>query len=386
MKSISHRFNSHLFLSVIFLLVLGIVMVYSASSFKAQEQFSDSHFFLKKHFVKVLLGIILLVIVAKINYKHWLNWSPILLILSLCLLLYLLFSNGITEIRGSKRWIDLGFMNLQPSDFARISLILFLSLSLGAANFVTPKSKRSFIFHLFIIALIVTPILLQPDAGSALLICVIAFTIIFVAGEKLLHLFSLLIIAVPVFLLYLFRDGYQRVRIMKFINSLQGQNVDWQALQSLIAFGNGSILGLGLGGSRQKYHFLPDPFTDFIFSIVGEELGLFGTTLVLIIFVVLVWSGIRIAMQAPDFQGKILGFGLVTSIAVYAFTNMAVVVNLLPTKGIPLPFLSYGGSALLSNLFAVGVLLNIADQSRKEHELRPVGSFYAKRKMPGSYD
>lgn len=379
------KFDSSLFLAVLLLLAIGVVMVYSASSFKAQERYNDSHYFLKNHFYKVVIGLVLMLIVAKINYRFWLNLSPVLLFICSCTLIYILVSSNVTEIRGSKRWLNAGFFNFQPSDFARMGLILFLSLSLGHANLDRQKSLKSFALHMGIIACIVVPILCQPDIGSAILIAFIAITILFITGEKLRHLFVLALAAIPFLISFVMREGYQKIRILKFLAALKGEHVAWQTQQSLIAFGNGNILGLGLGSSRQKYHFLPDPFTDFIFAIVGEELGLIGTTMVLVLFVILIWSALRIAMRAPDFQGRILGIGITLNIAVYAFTNMGVVVNLLPTTGIPMPFLSYGGSALIVNLFGIGLLLNIAEQSRQESRIYPVGKYYHRRQSARNY-
>ncbi len=385
MKNNIQNADSHLFLSVIILLVIGIVMVYSSSSFKAQESLGDSHFFLKKHFFKVVAGLLIMFIVSKINYNFWLSISPILLTASVIILLFILVSSGVSEIRGSKRWLNLGFINFQPTDLARMSLILFMSMSLGAANYVTPKSSKSFFFHLGVIACIVGPIMLQPDAGSAILIGFIALTLLFAAGEKFRYLLILGATTIPFLMMILLRDGYQKIRVMKFIQSVKGENIDWQALQSLIAFGNGHIFGQGLGSSRQKYHFLPDPFTDFIYSIVGEELGLLGATFVLIVFIVLIWSGIKIALQAQDFKAKILGFGIAISIAVYAFTNMGVVLNLLPTTGVPMPFLSYGGSSLITNLLCVGILLNIANETKQSGQLKPVGNYQQRRRTSTKY-
>jgi cell division protein FtsW len=190
---------------------------------------------------------------------------------------------------------------------------------------------------------------------------------------------------IPFFIIYLVQEGYQKTRIVEFLDSIKGKKLVWQTQQSLIALGNGGPLGLGLGGSKQKYHFLPDPFTDFIFAIVGEELGIIGTFAVLILFMVLIWRGCKIAQNAPDAQGMLLAAGIVLNVAVYAFTNAGVVVNLLPTTGIPMPFLSYGGSALIVNLFAIGVLLNISVQVWRKQHLFPVDNFNYRGKHYGKY-
>jgi len=379
------KLDSPVFIAVSILLGLGVVIVYSASSFKAQELMGDSHFFLKNHLYKVIVGILLMLVLARVNYRFWLNISPVLLVGCFITLLYLLFSPTVTEIRGSRRWISFAGFAVQPSDFARLALILFLSLSLGATDFVREKTLKSFGFHLGVIAGIALPILLQPDAGSALLLTLIALTILFVAGEKLRYLLMVAVLALPPLSIMLLAEGYQKSRLQHFITSITGGEVGWQAKQSLIALGNGHIVGLGLGGSLQKLHFLPDPFTDFIFAIVGEELGLLGTASILLLFWILIGRGFYIARQAPDFQGKILAIGITISLAVYATTNIGVVLNVLPTTGIPLPFLSYGGSALLVNLTMVGILLNIASQGYSSSRVKPVGS-YANRRKTSSWN
>ncbi len=381
MENKNFKIDSSLLLIVTMLLVIGVVMVYSASSFKALQAYHDSHHFFKNHFFRVLAGLILMLVVAHINYRFWLNISPLLLLVSFCMLVYLLLSPSVPVIRGSRRWLPMGPVMFQASDFARLALVLFLSLSLGVSNFVRPKSIRSFAFHLGIIGFIVVPILLQPDAGTAVLITFIALTILFIAGERLWYLFVLACGALPVLALILLKNPYQWARIIKFIDALKGERVHWQVGQSLIAFGNGSLFGQGLGSGQQKYDFLPDPFTDFIFAIVGEELGLIGTTIVLALITILIWNCFKLAQNAPDFQGKILGAGVALNIGIYALTNMGVVLGLLPTTGIPMPFLSYGGSALMVNMFFIGILMNIAEQSRMRSQWRPVRSHSNRRRV-----
>lgn len=371
-----HKFDSPIFLVVLVLLTIGVVMVYSASSFKAQEMHGDSHYFLKRHFVKVLLGLAIMLVVSKIDYHFWLKVSPVLLVAAIAALLFLLISSSVPVIRGSKRWLMLGGFQLQPSDFARIALVLYLCRSLARQRLIGGEPSTHFIFHLFAISAVIFPIMQQPDVGTAVLIAVVALSLLFISGERLRHLFALALAAVPLAILFLSRGGYQKSRIMKFLASVQTDFVDWQAQQSLIALGNGHIFGLGLGGSRQKYHFLPDPFTDFVYAIVGEELGIIGATLILALILIFLWSGFRIALSAPDKPGKLLATGIVLSIGIYAFTNMGVVMNLLPTTGVPMPFLSYGGSAMVVNLFTVGVLLNIASQIQEGRLIRPVKDFY----------
>lgn len=366
----NYKFDSPLFIVVLILLTVGVVMVYSASSFKALESHNDSHHFLKAHLIKVLFGFTVMLIISRIDYRFWLKISPGLLIFSVCALLFLLISPTVPEIRGSKRWLILSGFQIQPSDFAKLALIIFLSSSLIKSRKWATNSRRNFLMHLLAIGAVVVPITLQPDIGTSVLIACVAILLLFVAGEKLRYLVGLGLAAVPLLILFI-SEGYQKNRIINFIASVKGEPVAWQMQQSLIALGNGSFLGLGLGGSKQKYHFLPDPFTDFVYAIVGEELGLIGTTVILILLVVFIWSGFRIAVMAPDAQGRLLAIGIVASIGIYAFANAGVVVNLLPTTGIPMPFLSYGGSAMLVNLSGVGILLNILSQIRENRKWQP---------------
>jgi len=366
MREQNLKLDSALFLIVLILLVVGVVMVYSASSFKAQEIYEDSHYFLKNHFYKVLFGLILMLLVSKIDYTVWLKISPLILLVSFGALIYLLVSPDVVAVRGSKRWIQLGSFQFQPADLAKLALILFLSHSLGRTNLMRTDTSKRFIFHLGVIALIILPIVLQPDAGTAILISFIVITLVFVSGEKLRHFFFPAITPLVFLLIIFLQKGYQWDRIRRFFASLKGEEMHWQTQQSLISLGNGGFFGLGLGGSRQKYHFLPDPFTDFIYAIVGEEMGILGTLAILILLIAFVSIGVKIAMMTVEKPGKLLAFGIVLNIAIYAFTNSAVVLNLLPTTGIPMPFLSYGGSALIVNLFGIGILLNIAEQNRRK--------------------
>lgn len=378
MREQNLKLDSALFLIVLILLVVGVVMVYSASSFKAQEIYEDSHYFLKNHFYKVLFGLILMLLVSKIDYTVWLKISPLILLVSFGALIYLLVSPDVVAVRGSKRWIQLGSFQFQPADLAKLALILFLSHSLGRTNLMRTDTSKRFIFHLGVIALIILPIVLQPDAGTAILISFIVITLVFVSGEKLRHFFIPAITPLVFLLIIFLQKGYQWERIKRFFASLKGEEMHWQTQQSLISLGNGGFFGLGLGGSRQKYHFLPDPFTDFIYAIVGEEMGILGTLAILILLIAFVSIGVKIAMMTVEKPGKLLAFGIVLNIAIYAFTNSAVVLNLLPTTGIPMPFLSYGGSALIVNLFGIGILLNIAEQNR--NKLSRVGNYSGYRR------
>jgi cell division protein FtsW len=383
MQPLNSKYDSIILITVTLLLVVGTVMVYSASSFKALQSHEDSHYYFKNHLMKLLIGVVVLLVAANVPYRFWLRISPILLFLSFCALIYLLYAPGVKIIRNSKRWLNLGLMQFQPSDFARLSLILFLSFTLGKHSFQREITLKSFLIYLAFIALLALPILKQPDLGSALLTAFIGVCLIFLAGAKLRHLAALAVTAVPTLGLYIFfKGGYHWERIKNFLGTWKGETSVYQTNQSLIALGNGGFFGLGLGDSRQKYDFLPDPFTDFIYAIIGEELGIIGTVAILILFLILMWRAYKITMAAPDLPTKLLGFGIILNIGIYAFINAGVVVNLLPNKGIPMPFLSYGGSSMMVNLFFIGILLNMAAQNWQSRRLHPANNYLNLRPYP----
>ncbi|MDZ7264892.1 MAG: putative lipid II flippase FtsW [candidate division KSB1 bacterium] len=353
-----------LLIIVMLLAVFGTAAIYSASSFKAQESYGNSHYFLGKQFFRLCLGILLMMVFLHVDY-HWLQQvSPIILLITWLLLLYVLL--GGSYFKGSRRSIPiLGFV-FQPSEMARYALVIFLSM------FLVKKGERLKNFNdgllpaLFIVVLMIVPIVLEPDLGTSILTMIVAVIVIFIGGASLYHLASLSVLAITGLGFVISIFPYQKVRLMRFIDAVRGAtDPPWQVLQSLISLGNGGLWGVGLGNSRQKLHFLPQPFTDFIFSIVGEEVGLIGCTFLLLLMLAFMWRGLWIAIHAPDRPGMLLAVGITASIVVYAFFNAGIAVNLLPVSGITMPFISYGGSSLIVNFIAIGMLLNISSQARK---------------------
>ncbi len=371
------KYDFWLLFLVLSLLTCGVIMVYSASSFKARELFNSNYYYLFRHAVKVVLALTVMFLLMRINYHLWLKISPWMVLASLVLLLFLLISPSVEVIRGSRRWLVLGPLKFQPSEMARFSLILFLASSIGRKDSLIKRMRHSAWIYFGIILIVVVPILLQPDVGTAILTMGILLLLIFIAGQSLLPILTFSLLSLSFFATYAYFNPEAKRRILEFILAMRGQKLSWQTLQSIIAFSNGGISGLGFGSSTQKFNFLPDPFTDFIYAIVGEELGFLGALGILVIFWLILWRGLQIAQNAPDVAGFLLGVGITLNIVVYALVNAGVVVNIFPTTGIPMPFLSYGGSALLMNLAGIGILLNISRQNQMKKGVYPVRNFMA---------
>ncbi|MBN2008135.1 putative lipid II flippase FtsW [candidate division KSB1 bacterium] len=355
------KFDYLLLITVLLITVIGVSIVFSASSFKAKERYGDSSFYLKKQLVRVFIGLALMLVFFYIDYHDLQKLSWLMLLISLVLLIYV-FING-ARLNGSRRSFNLmGFM-FQPSEAAKYSLILFISDYLARRQKEIKEFANGLLPALIVTGVLLLPILLEPDLGTSILILVIAGILLFVGGANLWHLFSIGALGLGTAAMLISSIAYQKSRFFQFVDAVRGmREPPWQVVQSLICFANGGFWGVGLGNSRQKYHFLPQPFTDFIYSILAEELGLIGAVFVLLLFMVLLWRGISIALNAPDSQGRFLAIGITSAILLYAFTSIAIVTNLFPITGIPLPFISYGGSAMMMNFMAVGILLNISSQ------------------------
>jgi len=347
--------------TVMVLLLFSIFFIYTASSIRAERLYEDSAFFLKRQFVRVLIALVVMFCLIRVDYHRVLLYSPPAYWLALALLVFLLFAPESWMIRGSRRWIMLGPLQFQPSDFAKYALIFYLAGNLTKPELDPENFVDGLLPQLILIGAVVLSVALEPDFGTALSIATIAFIMLFIAGAKLGHLFLLLFGAALTAVSMLWRVAYQRGRVESFLASMFGDaEPAWQVRQSLISLGNGGLFGVGLGQSKQKLLFLPDPFTDFIMAIIGEELGLIGTLAVVLMFFIIIWRGFHIAHRATDRAGKLAAIGITSAIGLYALVNAGVVTHTLPTTGIPLPFISYGGSALMMNLFGIGVLLNIS--------------------------
>jgi cell division protein FtsW len=344
------------------LLAFGVIMVLSASSPTSYASTGDSYTVFKRQVVWVVAGLLLMLAISRIDYRRWRRLGLPLLGLSLLGLLYVALHPSAVSSGGSTRWIPItAGVSVQPSEFAKLGLLLF------AADVLTRKNKLlGDVRHLLIPVLPVTLVLAalvmaQPDLGTTLLLCSIAFGLLFIAGTPLPLLTLICTLGLTSGLGLIMSAGYRRRRLLSFLNpAADPQQNGWQILQGRFALGSGGLLGVGLGASRQKWSYVPNAHTDFIFAIIGEELGLVGTLAVLVLFAAIAYAGIRAARHAPDPFGRYLAGGITVWVVVQALVNIGAVVGVLPITGVPLPLVSAGGSSMLVLLAAVGMLLNVA--------------------------
>lgn len=348
------------------LLVFGLVMLSSAGAVLGFQRFDDANFFLKSQLVSVMIGLVGLVILSRIDYHRWYTWSvPVFIVVVILLLVVWLPGIG-SLFLGARRWINLGFTTIQPSEIAKLGMIIYLAAWLDRRQHSLRLARESLFPFLATVGLIVLLILAQPDLGTAAVIVVTSFLMYFVAGSPLRHLASLLVTGVA-FLLILIRVApYRTQRFTVFLNpNLDPLGIGYHINQALLAIGTGGWFGLGLGHSRQKFNYLPEPAGDSIFAITAEELGFLFAVVFIALWGFVIYRGLRIARAAPDRFGQMLATGLIIWLGLQAFINIGALSGLLPLTGIPLPFLSHGGSAMISNLAAVGILLNISRQTTR---------------------
>ncbi len=340
------------------LLSLGTVMIYSASAVYAYERYGDMGFFLKKHLASMILGLAGALLAMIVDYRILRRYSRVLLLIAILLLVLVLVPGIGRSVGGARRWFR--FPPVQPSEFAKLALIFYLADYLARQQEKIRVFRYGLVTPLLVLGACAGLVVIQPDLGSAVLMAAVTSIMLFIAGANIVHLAGFVLLSIPVLWVFIAGAEYRRRRILAFLNPWKDPGgVGFQIIQSFIALGSGGIFGRGLGQSRQKLFYLPASHTDFIFSIIGEELGLVGVCLVVFLFILFVWQGAKIALKAGDLFGQLLAAGMVALIGLEAAINISVSTGVFPTKGLPLPFLSYGGSALVSNLIAVGVLLNV---------------------------
>jgi cell division protein FtsW len=345
---------------------LGIVMVYSSSSVLASAKFADSEFFMERQVLRALLGIGLMVVLTRVRLSAWERGSRWLLLAGvLCLFLALVFGEG----RHTQRWLQLSVPGLmwgvafQPSEFAKLALILYLADVLVRRESQMADFTTGLLPRLAVVGSFLGLIVLQPNLGTAMALAAISGVMLWVGGARPQHLLATGMAAVPLVAVSLLLSPYQWQRIQNFMVAADPRGAGYQVSQSLLAMGSGGVFGVGLGNSMQKEHFLPEPHTDFVFAFIGEEMGLIGTLGVILVFALFAFYGMRIARGASTHYGFLVATGITAMVSIYALLNIGVATKVLPTTGLPLPFISYGGSSLLWNLGAVGILFRVARES-----------------------
>jgi cell division protein FtsW len=356
-----------LFTATLLLVCTSVVMVYSASAFVAKENSGDPYFYLFKQGTWALLGLVLVPLMMRIDYRTY--RQPVVIwtglgIVSLALVAVLFGHSR----NGATRWLLLGGLGVQPSELAKIVVIVFIAALLERRMDRIDEPAYALLPIGVVLGVIVALILREPDLGTSVSIVVIAGVMVFAAGIDYRYVAGVCVATAPALYFLLAFSDYRWRRLQSFLNPWSDPLGDgFQMIQSLIAVGTGGVFGRGLMAGVQKLFYLPEPHNDFIYAVISEELGLIGATIVLACFCVITWRGLRTALHAPDRFGAFLALGLTTMIGFQAFFNVSVVLGLLPTKGIPLPFVSYGGSSLLINLLGMGILLNVSQHASSNH-------------------
>ena len=355
-----------LFVATLVLLCTSVVMVYSASALVAAERFQQPYLFVTRQMMWATVGVAVLSIVMRIDYRTYKNDKLMWALLGLVgvLLVAVLFS---PRINGTRRWFGFGGFGIQPSELAKLAAIMFTALVLERRRHRINEMGYSLLPIGVVVGSMLALIIYQPDFGTAVSLLAVIGVMVFAAGFSYRYLFGALLLALPALYVILMQADYRRRRLLTFMDPWADPLGDgFQIIQSLIAVGTGGLFGKGLMGGVQKLFYLPEPFTDFIFAVISEETGLIGASVVVLCFCVIGWRGLRTAMRAPDAFGAYLALGITMMLVLQAFFNISVVLGLVPTKGIPLPLVSNGGSSMLMNLLAVGVLLNISQHQQME--------------------
>ncbi len=360
-KNITGGYDFFVLIPTVILLGIGLIAIYSSSSFLAEHRYQDSNYYLAKQGLFVIIGFFLLMIVKNIPVEKYKGLAYPLLFVSFILLL-MVFIPGIgKKVGGAQRWIKLGPLVLQPSELVKLSLAVYMAYSMSKKADYMSSFSRGVFPHLVITGAFMVLILIQPDLGTTVILGAWLMTLLFVAGMNIFHLIPLVLIACPALYYLITHEQYRLQRLLAYLKPWEDpQGFGFQIIHSFLAFGSGGIFGVGLGNSKQKLLYLPESHTDFILSILAEELGLIGIVIIIVLFLILILRGLKIALDAPDLYSSYLALGVTILMGLQVIINMGVVMGLLPTKGLTLPFLSYGGSSLLINMVGVGILMSIS--------------------------
>jgi cell division protein FtsW len=347
-------------MALIFVLAgIGIALNYSASAVYAQKTFGDSFYFLKRQLLWFVTGLVALFVFQEIDYKIYKKYTKAFLFISIALLGLVLVPGIGHSVKGSVRWFSIGPLSVQPSEMVKLMMVIYLVKVFSSEN--SRNHVIQLLIPMMVVAAVFMLILMQPDFGTAMDLLIVSVLILFMSGFPFLYIAGLFILSIPMFYLLIYQVGYRKDRILAFQNPWSDRfGKGYHVIQSFIAFKKGGLLGVGLGFGSQKISRLPEPHTDFIFAVIAEEMGLVGTICMIGLFLALFWRSVVVSISAPDDFGRLLALGLGLLIVVQAFINIGVVIGSLPATGLPLPFISYGGSSLLVNMISGGILLNIS--------------------------
>ena len=357
-------------IAVLLMMVVSLGVVYSASSSWAMHKHGETEFFLGRHATKVVIGFLAILAVMHIDYHNYRKLTKPALLGAVSLLVVTLVVSG--AVKGATRWLQLGGLSFQPSELAKYALVFHLAALIAVKGERLRDFREGFLPAVIWIGLVSVLVFLQPNFSTGVMIVAVSTVLLFLARARVRHIALAGAAVLPLLAFYLFSADYRLRRILSFVlGEGGGPEAQHQVRQGIIGFGNGGLFGLGPGGSRQREIFLPESYGDFVYAIIGEEYGLVGTALVLVLFVLILVRGIRIARHAPDAFGMYLAAGITLTISLYALVNAGVTLGLLPTTGLPMPFLSYGGTSMVFTSVAVGVLLNISTQTDLHPRLSP---------------
>jgi len=358
--------ETQLWIVVSLLILFGVIMIYSASSIMALRRLSDPTYYMKRQLIWVGLGTGAMFLTSRIPYKWYRAYARWMLVAALVALALVLIPALSAELNSARRWFRFRSFTMQPAEYAKVIWIMYLSASLTKNRERVKEISIGFLPHILLLGLMSILLLMEPDFGTAFILGLLTLLMLAIGGVPVRHLLILAPFASLGFYQFVYRVEYRWERITAFLNPWTDPlDSGYQLIQAWIAVGAGGLLGSGLGAGHQKLFYLPEPYTDFILAVIGEELGFLGILAVGLLFLFLFWTGLRISQCAPDFFGALLAVGLTMMLSVQALLNMGVVLGLMPTKGLPLPFISYGGSAFTANCLAVGILMNIARMGGK---------------------
>lgn len=365
-KKITEKTDPVILSLILMLVVFGLVMISSAGVIVSVTRFDDKYYFFKHQlFYGVLPGLFFMFVFSKIKYTFWKKISFLLFLLSLTFLILIFIPGFGVELLGASRWINLGPISFQPSELTKLAIVIYLASWLDSHNDKLFDFKEGLIPFALIMSIVTVLIIKQPDVGTLGAISVIALTMFFVAGAPIRYIFSLVFGGFLMLGVLIKLEPYRMNRFLAFVNpEIDPQGIGYQVRQSLIAFGSGGVLGVGIGESRQKYNYLPEPLGDSIYAIVGEELGLIGASFLLVLFIMFALRGLKIARNAPDKFSSLVATGIVAWILFQAMINIMAIIGLIPLTGITLPFISYGSTSMIFVMIGVGILLNISKYSK----------------------